>query len=725
MTIQEITRLHQDTLRLIDRMQFSKATDNVGRMLREASLPELTREAKQLSETYAYMTRYMLDGVEDKGRDRLLSDMSERLRLLADTALRRMNGTDNPGYYYEVWRFNRLRHEKTAAILEEYGIKASEKLLTEAGGNDIKFIQAELESLLERLFNTLFTSLGANRDYADLTKYLLSGYADSNVMAISLSAVTLGLCFFYDSKKMGLLMDVYESSDSTSARARALAGIVVCMTRHSDRIASDRSVTERLSLWQDSIETYTHLRDTIRAFTSTRDTERVTNKLKDEVLPELMKLKPEIMKTLGEKPEIDAATFEDNPEWAEMLSKSGLEEKMRELSDMQSDGADLMMLTFSNLKQFPFFNKAYNWFLPFDVNNTSLQLTEETGKLLDLLASSGSITCDSDLYSMALATNMMPKAQLDMMTGQLSANFDQLREQLKTSEIDGGSHSFDKEVIRVTRDLYRFFKLFRKRGGFPNPFDKPLQFTAFPVLGKMMNDEEILRLMGEFYFKRGYYAEALPLFESIASENSEDATTFEKIGFCQQNLGYLHEALSSYEKASLLKAPGYWLLNKLAIVNRRLGNYDRAAELYSEALTMDPENLNLIMNTGSMLLETGDVTGALSQFYHANYLWPDNVKVIRALAWTELLNGNLTKSASLYERLIADNPQSSDYLNAGHVALLEGNNREALNYYRLSAEGKNNDFETAFTADLPTLIRLGADRSTAMLLLDLTLNSPQ
>lgn len=719
---QDIERLHKESFAQIKGKQFVKAIDTVISMLREASMYEKVQEAEQIRETYRYMVRYMLDGVADTGRDKLLSEMSEKLRLMSDMAYREVTGADSSSYYHDVWRFNRLRHESIATILEQYGIKASEQALAEAAGNDSALIQAELESLLERLFNSLLTSLGSDRDYADLSKYLLSGYADFSIVAQSLSAVTLSFCFFFDSKKFGLLLDAYENSSSAPIRARALAGIILAMVLQGDRIASDKSAIDRISLWQDSLETYTNLRDTIRAYIGTRDTERITNKLKEDVLPELMKLRPEIMKTFGDKTELDAAMLEDNPEWAELLNKSGLEKKMQELSELQNDGADLMMLTFSNLKQFPFFTKASNWFLPFNINNTALHLTDRNRKLVEMLNSLGSITCDSDMYSMALATNMMPEAQMDSMFGQLSANFEQLKEQSKLTEVESQPGSFDKEVIRVVRDLYRFFKLFRKREGFRNPFDKPLQFTSFPVVGQIMQDEDILRLMGEFYFKRGYYVEALPLFEAIVSDNPEDATLFEKIGFSLQSQGRLNEALTAYEKAALLKTPGPWLVNKTAFINRKLGNHSRAAELYAQALDMDPENFSIIMNLGNMLLETGDTNGALAQFYHANYLQPDNKRVIRALGWTELLNGNLEKSSALYMKLLADQPSPSDYLNAGHLDLLRGNTRDALNFYRLAAESGKEEFKFAYDADIATLIKLGVDKTTLDIMLDITLN---
>ena len=234
----------------------------------------------------------------------------------------------------------------------------------------------------------------------------------------------------------------------------------------------------------------------------------------------------------------------------------------------------------------------------------------------------------------------------------------------------------------------------------------------------MMSEEEVLRLVGEFYFKRGYYADALPMLEALAAENADDATLWEKIGFCHQSAGRFAQAREAYSKAALLKTPGPWLTNKLAYVNRRWGNYAEAAEYYTNALEMDPDNVSLIMNAGNMLLETGDVAGALSHFYHANYLRSDNQKVMRAVAWVELLNGNFAKSADYYSRIIALGAQASDYLNAGHAALLQGHFKEAVNFYRLSAEGNEADFDLAFNADLATLESLGANRRTAQLIAD-------
>ena len=699
--------------------KISQAIRIVSEMLELAGLTVLKPKLDNIGETYRYMLHYLIEGMPDAGRSGMLADISNRLLGLTDRAVRAYVGRDSSDYYYSTLRFNNLRKESLAEIIKDYGNAASEFALADEAGSGNSEMRKRMETDLTRLFDSLFTSLGEDSEYAELTRYILSGYADFNISAQAVSAMTLSLLVFYDPGKFNSLLDIYENSEDQKVAARSLVGLLLAMVAHADRIRNDRKLMARLSLWQDSLETYRQLQVVVRSLVGTRDTERVASKMRDEVIPELMKLRPELIKKLRESGgELDTAMLADNPEWEEILDKSKLSDKLKELSDLQSDGADLMMVTFSNLKQFPFFNSAANWFLPFDPRHSALELKDEMRGFIDMLSHAAQMVCDSDMYSLALASARISDAQRDMMSKQFSTNFDQLNEEIKSSAPKSSTPLFDSEALKTVRDLYRFFKLFRKRDGFFDPFARPLQFDNLPVVGDMMSDSDNLRLFGEFYFKRGYYSEALPLLESLSASEHDDATLWEKIGFCHQSARQFGMALESYTKASLLKSPGPWLTNKLAFVNRRLGNYAEAAEYYEKALDMDPENVVLIMNTGNMLLETGDNAGALSHFYHANYLQSENPKIMRAVAWAELLNGNFDKSADYYNRIIAIAPQASDYLNAGHAAVLRHNIKEAVNMYGLSADNNPADFELAYNADIPTLVKLGADELTLRLLLD-------
>lgn len=713
---------HSKVNTLLDSFRISEAISLVKAMLHETHLNSFIDNASRIEETYKYMIHYLLEGARDEGRDRLLADIVEQLRSLSDRALRESRSVSSSDYYYSVLRFNNLRGERLSEIIKEYGNVISEMSLAELGGNDVSELRKKKEEYLVRIFNSIFISLGSYSDYAELTRYLNSGYADENITAQSLSAMTLSLLCFYDRGKFNALLDVYENSASEKIAARTLVGILLSMICNAARIQGDPLIMSRLSLWNDSIETYRRLHEVIRIIVGTRDTERVATKMKDEVIPELMKLRPDIMKTIKEESgEIDPSMFENNPEWEELLAKSDLTKKMQELSDMQSDGADLMMVTFSNLKQFPFFNTAANWFLPFDSRHSDLALDDDMRQFVDFLKDAGNMVCDSDMYSLALAATRMPEAQRNMISNQFSAQFSQMKEEVKSSVPKSTTPEFDTEALKYVRDLYRFFKLFRKKEGLYDPFSKPLQFTELPVVGEIMADNEVLELIGEFYFKRGYYADALPLFVTLSKEKCDDASLWEKIGFCHQAENRIACAKEAYDKAALLKTAGPWLTKKLAFVNRKLGNYAEAARYYDSALEMDPDNVSLIMNAGNMLLATGDVGNALGKFYHANYLRSADPRIMRAIAWAELLNKNFVKSSDYYRRIISIKADSTDYLNAGHAALLQSENKEAVNFYRLAAKDNKSDFELAYSNDMAVLESLGADRNTLLLILDTVL----
>lgn len=707
----------------LDDNKYFSAIALLKEVLVNSGLTHLNHKLDREEQTYRYMLHYFMEGYPDNDRDTMLGEIKENILSLSDLALRAIRLKDNPDYYYTILRMSKYKNERPADLIKEYGETMSELTLLDAGGEDTAELRRHREDILECLFNSLLTSMKDDEAYKSLLIYIKSGYADPDVTLLSISAITLSLLIFYDKAKLNLLLDIYDSTELASVEARALIGIIFALNSYPDRIGSDPGLNARLSLWNDSLENYTKIRNAIRMVVSTRDTEIVSSKFKDEVLPELMKLRPEMMDRLKniETEELEGEGMINNPEWEELLDKSGLTKKMQELSEMQSEGADLMMITFSNLKQFPFFNSASNWFLPFDMENSALHIPDELKPLVELMRESTNIICDSDLYSLALAAPHMPEAQRKMLKTQFGMQLDQLKEQMNGSEISSSTPKFDSEVQKAVRDLYRFFKLFKKKQGFLNPFRKPLEFYNFPIIGTMLRDDDILELIAEYYFKRGFYSDALPLLQLMAVGNEVSPSTWEKIGFCYQNQGDFSEALTAYNNASLLATSSLWLTKKLAFVNRILGNVDDAIEFYEEVLDKEPENIGIMLNVGHLLTEKHQYADALRHYYHALYLSPENPKVIRPIAWAELMSGNFEKSDQYFSKILNSGAKSSDYLNLGHSAFLQKRNKDALNYYRLAYEMNSEKFYSAFTEDIPVLIELGLDNSAIYLMRDLVL----
>lgn len=721
MTDKEIIKMRDEANESLDSYHITKAIGIIREMVAKSGLKGGMAETERISDTYGYMLHYLLEGIRDDGRAEMLGKLSEELRSIADMAVREVKTVASPEYYYSILRFNQYREERVSEILKEYGSAMSELTLADAVGNVDTEIRQRAERALERLFNTLYTSMGATAEYEELVRYLTSGYADASVAAQSVSALTLGLLTFWDKAKFNTLIDIYEQSTTPGIQARAMAGIVLSMVGHTPRIVADSAIMARLALWQDSLETYRHLRETIRAIVSARDTERIAAKMKDEVLPELMKLRPEILKSMKGKTPDPESMLENNPEWEEIFERSGLADKLKELSELQSDGADLMMVTFSNLKQFPFFNHASHWFLPFDISHTELKLDADMRKLVEMMRQAGTMVCDSDLYSLALATAGMPDAQRRMISTQFQAQLDQMQEELRTQEKKTSVPEYENEVIKSVRDLYRFFKLFRNKGGLSDPFARPLDFLSMPTVGDMMSESDVLQIIGEFYFRRGYYREALPLLEKLADEGEPDATLLEKIGFSYQSLQNYESAHGAYEKAALLRSPGPWLVKKLAYTSRKLGHHEEAARYYLQALDMEPDNASMLLNAGNSLVALQRYDEALQHYYHAAYLQPDSAKILKALAYAQMRAGQIEKSRASYSRLLEKKTDAADaalLMDAGHAALLSSDIKAAAELYRRAAENNFQEFELAFHADTTMLEELGADPTMMLLLLD-------
>ncbi|MDE8697704.1 hypothetical protein PZH42_26930, partial [Bacteroides cellulosilyticus] len=61
-----------------------------------------------------------------------------------------------------------------------------------------------------------------------------------------------------------------------------------------------------------------------------------------------------------------------NPDWDQAFEQTGLGDKIREMNDLQLEGADVYMSTFAQLKGYPFFREPLNWFYPFDRMHSSI-----------------------------------------------------------------------------------------------------------------------------------------------------------------------------------------------------------------------------------------------------------------------------------------------------------------------------------------------------------------
>ena len=710
--------------KLLDSGRYKDCFTLLRRRLTEVPLAGALNRVSQAESTYRFMLDFFARGLADPGRDTILASLRHELLDIAQKIDKDVSATDSPELYFSTFRMCRLRPSSLKETVEKIiELKAMADLALSSGQYPSS-VMSQIEGEEEKIFNLLWTADALSReDYAAVEKSVLNGTLPLTTSALAIAATGLSLMRYY-SRDAFLMLIVLSKAVDCHISARALATLILALSRWPEAVIDDNSLIEALQSLPDNEGMSRKIRNVVKSTVRTRDTDRVSRKMQREVIPGLMQFGPDIIQRLKKTSEESSfADLEANPEWEEILRDSGLEEKLRELTEMQSDGADVMMVAFSNLKNFPFFRQIRNWFLPFTVQHPmlgALKMIDDHG-VSAMLEMSG-LMCDSDKYSFAFSLSSMPEAQRAMMLTQMQAQTEQMKEQIQDLKALKAGTEFEDEVTRYFRDLYRFHKLFPKRAEFFDPFAAALDFTAIPVISEVMETADDVAAIAEFYFKRGYYQEALPLLENIARTSASSPHIWEKIGFCFEKApNGNREAIESYMKAQLLYPDSRWIARRLGICYRREGDYRNALEYLELSRPADGAfDRNLSMLIADTMMEAGKWEEALRELYRIDYETPDDPEVIRRMARCAFRSSDLEKADSLIRTIPKINLSEEDYRMMGHIAFLRNDISEALRLYRLTVRPNDEKrlWKSQILSDIDILISLGGSRSGLLLLLE-------
>ena len=100
--------------------------------------------------------------------------------------------------------------------------------------------------------------------------------------------------------------------------------------------------------------------------------------MREEIIPEMLKNVSSMKNMRFGFEENDEENNDMNPDWEDAFEKSGLGDKLREMNELQLEGADVYMSTFAALKNYPFFREVHNWFQQTTVQ--CAQSNETSGK---------------------------------------------------------------------------------------------------------------------------------------------------------------------------------------------------------------------------------------------------------------------------------------------------------------------------------------------------------
>ncbi len=682
----------------------------------------------ELETSYRYMIQYMLDGIDDPERNQIHNRLITATYNITDLICDKIRANNDTTLYYTTQKSHRITNKTLSQLFATLDNSVNELSLGELISSSEAIIskRKEVERNAEDFFDKAWTNFPSHSDdYATLREALQPHHLPESVSAMVVSAMTLNITHSFDETKLDILIDTYLHHDSAEVQIRALCGVFIAILRYHSRLHLYGNMSSRLSLLLDNEQFKTDMRNILFQFTRSRDTEKISRKMTEEILPKMMKISPSLYKKIKEDDALnEIESLERNPEWQELLEKSGVTDNIMELNELQMQGADVFMSTFAHLKGFSFFNSLSNWLVPFVTNHSAVYDalgTEEWGKrFADILRSSGFL-CNSDKYSFCLSLAHAPIEQRQMMASQFRSENAQMEEDAK-AELYKKSREREKISNRYIQDLYRLIKLHPRRSELFDIFTIPLHdILQIEHIKPITHDEKLLNALGEYLFKNEYYNDAVQIFDILTLDNYTNSDLFQKYAYCHQALSNYQEALELYLKADLIKPNHVWTLRHIAICYRNLKKVNKALEYFLRANEIDPDNLSINLNIGHCYLEQKNYDKALNYYYKVDFLDTKGTKARRPIAWCSFLAGKYEQAARWYEKILSDKPTALDYLNAGHVAWARSNMRDAINLYLQSIKADSNDinrFTQNFEHDIQELIKAGIKAEDIPIILD-------
>ncbi|EGF59149.1 tetratricopeptide repeat protein [Bacteroides fluxus] len=730
MNEQTIQEQYQHIISLLQQKRLKEAQSLLETFLWDSSNWSLRNRLEQAQISYRYMLQYMKQGVNDPERPKLYRKLLAETWEIADQV--RLGSLDEvSSHYYHSLRKNRKR------LPEEYDIATLRKVL-ESFPDDMAVCRLmpdnqNLDAVLKRHEETnqvLFLATWSNsawtaKDEQQAKELLESELLPVNDLCLFTSAVTLSLMECFDMRKFAWLLDATTHAE-THVNQRALVGIAIALHIYPARLSYYPELTARLSLFNEDSSFGKQLNRVYIQLLRSQETEKIDKKMREEIIPEMMK-NVSIMRNMKFGFEDNAADENDlNPDWEKAFEQSGLGDKIREMNELQLEGADVYMSTFAQLKSYPFFREPYNWFYPFDMQHSSLIKEfgfKPTGDnaILSLILQSG-FFCDSDKYSLCFTMAHIPQTQREMMLSQMtSQDLNDLADESKSSSLRQYAQRPDVNSNQYIHDLYRFFKLNQRRLEFRDIFKEEIALHRIPALKEILCKPGLLAAVADFHFRKQHYTEALEVYQNLINQNHTDADIFQKAGYCLQKEKRYKEAVSAYCKADILKPDHVWTIRHLATCYRQMRDFTSALEYYRKAETIQPENHNILFYTGSCLAEQEKYEEALQYFFKLDFIENNNVKAWRAIGWCSFVSGKHEQAMKYYNKILDSRPLATDYLNAGHVAWRLGNLEKAAELYGKAAleSGSREAFREMFSKDKETLIKQGINEKDIPLMMDL------
>ncbi|MGI6073464.1 MAG: tetratricopeptide repeat protein [Fermentimonas sp.] len=722
---------YSDIELLIQNNQIKDAIDLIKSIISKHQNWALTERINKVETDYRYMLKYITAGKHDPDKQKVYFNLIRNIFAIYDDAKENVLLNESSQIYFKIKRTANQEQEISLGNYQDslHSLQDSLSVMTfleneENNRATILENRKSYEAVGRKIFDHVFVQDRADSDLImSYTQFIGDQVITNDVKCLFVSALTLNIMQKFDSMKVNFLLELCNNEDEDIA-IRAIIGIIPIFQVYDFRLKYYPECIDRLKVLSENPVFVRRFMSSIIGFIKSSETEKITRKLKDEILPEMMRLSP----IIGKKIQLDEWISEidsndKNPEWQKILDESGITDKLREISDLQLEGSDVFHSTFSNLKNYPFFQQIGNWFLPFSKNNSnvmSLFSGNEGDESLVSVLTDSSVLCNSDKYSLCFTLISMPDSYKNIMLNQLNMENEQIKELKDEEQLLNNNQKEETKINHYIQDLYRFHKLFYNKHGFTDIFELNLNYIDIQAFSPIVTLPDNVEKIALYFFDKNKFEEALSAYTLLAELKPGVSEIWQKIGFSKQVLGDVRGALNAYLRADLIEENNSWVLERIGSCYRILKEPKTALLYYSKLEDIKPNDLRTQINIGHCYLELSDFETALNYYFKVELIDSNNTKVWRSIAWSAFLSKKFDVSKRYYGKILENGPKLHDYLNAGHVEYCSDRIDEAIALYkkaRLQAKDAES-FRELFINDKANLENLGADTSSIPEIID-------
>lgn len=703
------------------------AKHNVGKALRamketiaEDKLPGyIVARYEDVKNDYRLMQDAMMRGLRDDKIDEVYADIMRKvygagLDVLIEEKVKR----------YSSFAYARVSAQQTEAhpdavrtVLEAYVQDMAMMAFEPENTRKAKMekLTADHHAYMKQLFNALLVApMWNDRRAADFADLLLSPTIDRDDALLLVSAVMLAAMNVNDPYKWDMLAEVYVRATDKVLKMRALVGWVLSLPYDPRGPRLFPFVQERIKAMLADKTTLKQMLDMQMQMLFCCNADADNEEIQRNIMPTLIKNTNLQMTRLGivEKEDDPMKDIMD-PNAAERDMEE-MERKYRKMMDMQKQGSDIYFGGFSKMKTFPFFHDLCNWFAPFNAAHPALGAARERlagSTFLNNLMENGPF-CDSDKYSFALAIAQI----MDRMP-------DNIKEMLNSDATFGPTVSKVEQedpayICRsYLQSLYRFFRLYRSKRDFLNPFildelednDGNALFMSYKLLACPEMEENAVALCG-FLLKRkmmrelrsmaicykssqnprlvrflalvpmtdGKWQEAYDLFASVP-EDQHTEESLRGMAHCCMSLKRFGEAVAIYRRLLAMHPDSFSYQLNLAVCLMSSDAFSSCGDAASSCgdvasscgdASCDASSCGVASSLGGKVEARPNkvVEEGTKLLYKLDYEHPNNANVRRVLAWCMMLQGHFDKAIDIYTRLLSQpDAVSADRLNAAYA----------------------------------------------------------